>query len=81
MGWLRQHVGVVSQEPTLFSGTVEYNIGIGLDNVSHSDVVKAAKLANAHDFIQSLPEVGHFIIDVILTRLHVIKQDIVEQLE
>uniref|UniRef100_A0A5K3F7R6 ABC transporter domain-containing protein n=1 Tax=Mesocestoides corti TaxID=53468 RepID=A0A5K3F7R6_MESCO len=56
LGWLRKHVGVVSQEPVLFSGSVEHNIKSGLTNATTKEVVEAAKLANAHEFIKHLPE-------------------------
>ena len=49
---------VVSQEPVLFDCSIEENITYGLVNVDHDDVVAAAKAANIHDFICSLPEVG-----------------------
>jgi ABC-type multidrug transport system fused ATPase/permease subunit len=53
--WLRSQVAMVNQEPVLMSGTFEENIrlGIGLDNAActHEDVVAAAKIARAHDFI------------------------------
>ncbi|KAG9453048.1 hypothetical protein H6P81_005952 [Aristolochia fimbriata] len=53
-----QLVSIVNQEPVLFSVSVGENIAYGLpdDNVSKEDVVKAAKAANAHDFIISLPQ-------------------------
>jgi ATP-binding cassette, subfamily B, bacterial MsbA len=48
---LRQHMGVVTQESILFNDTIFNNIAFGMPNVHHNDVVKAAKVANAHDFI------------------------------
>jgi len=54
--WLRQQVGVVSQEPVLFASTVADNIRYGRPGASTEDVVAAAKAANAHDFIESFPE-------------------------
>lgn len=49
----------VTQEPVLFSLSVAENIAYGLpnDHVSKDDIIKAAKAANAHDFIISLPQV------------------------
>lgn len=49
----------IMQEPVLFSVSVGENIAYGLpdDDVSMDDVIKAAKAANAHDFILSLPQV------------------------
>jgi subfamily B ATP-binding cassette protein MsbA len=49
-------VGAVLQETILFNDTIETNISYGMKGVSHEDVVRAAKLANAHDFIMSQPE-------------------------
>ncbi|KAK9994410.1 hypothetical protein SO802_024113 [Lithocarpus litseifolius] len=55
--WARV-VSIVNQEPVLFSVSVGENIAYGLpdDNVSKDDVIKAAKAANAHEFIISLPQ-------------------------
>ncbi|CAK8532552.1 unnamed protein product [Lathyrus sativus] len=55
--WARV-VSIVNQEPVLFSVSVGENIAYGLpdDDVSKDDVIKAAKAANAHDFIISLPQ-------------------------
>ncbi|KFK29048.1 hypothetical protein AALP_AA7G081900 [Arabis alpina] len=51
-------VSIVNQEPVLFSLSVAENIAYGLpnDHVSKDDIIKAAKAANAHDFIISLPQ-------------------------
>ncbi len=48
---LRSMMGIVSQEAILFNDTIANNIIFGLENVSKSDLEKAAKLANAYDFI------------------------------
>ncbi|MDO5295084.1 MAG: ABC transporter ATP-binding protein [bacterium] len=53
---LRTQVGVVLQELLLFQGTVEENIRCGDTEASHADVVKAAQLANAEQFIEKMPE-------------------------
>ncbi len=53
---LRKSIGVVFQEPALFSGTVKENITYGLDKASENEVEAAAKAANAHDFIVKLPK-------------------------
>lgn len=51
----RERIGVVSQDPTLFSGTVHENIAYGLTNVSRQKVEEAARMANC-DFIWNLPQ-------------------------
>ncbi len=53
--WLRRQIGVVLQDSKLFSGTVEENIMIAMPNATHEDVVKAAKLAGADEFISQFP--------------------------
>lgn len=58
VNWLRSKIGVVNQEPILFSTTIKENIRFGKDNVTDEEIVEAAKNANAHDFIMSLPEVN-----------------------
>jgi ATP-binding cassette subfamily B protein len=52
---LRRHFGVVLQETTLFSGTVRDNIAFGRPSASLEEVVAAAKIAQAHGFISTLP--------------------------
>ncbi len=52
---LRHHIGLVPQQPTLFSGTVIDNIRYGSPDASDQDVFAAAKSAYAHDFIERLP--------------------------
>ena len=54
--WLRAQVGLVGQEPVLFNMTVADNIKYGRPDASAEAVVAAAKAANAHSFIQALPE-------------------------
>ncbi|KAK2157053.1 hypothetical protein NP493_1916g00030 [Ridgeia piscesae] len=54
--WLRKHIGVVYQEPELFNTTVAENIQYGGDGVSGDDIERAAREANAHDFIMALPK-------------------------
>ena len=53
--WLRRQIGVVLQDSKLFSGTVEENIRIACPNATHEDVVNAAKLAGADEFISKFP--------------------------
>lgn len=47
---------MVSQEPVLFQTTIEENIRYGRDGVTFEEIVKAGKMANAHDFITKLPK-------------------------
>ncbi|XP_022083016.1 multidrug resistance protein 1A-like isoform X3 [Acanthaster planci] len=54
--WLRQHTGVVSQEPILFGCSIEENIRYGRMDVTMEEIMTAAKEANAHDFISALPQ-------------------------
>lgn len=54
--WLRDHVAVVSQHPHLFDASVEQNIGYGAENVTREQIEQAAREANVHDFIMSLPQ-------------------------
>jgi subfamily B ATP-binding cassette protein MsbA len=51
---LRRLLGVVTQESILFNDTVFNNIAFGVENANEEDVIKAAKVANAHDFIMKL---------------------------
>ena len=53
---LRRLVGAVQQETLLFNDTIEENIRYGSPEATHEEVVAAAKLANAHDFIVAQPE-------------------------
>jgi ATP-binding cassette subfamily B protein len=53
---LRENIGIVQQDIFLFTGTIKENILYGKPNSEDSEVVKAAKNANIHDFIMSLPE-------------------------
>lgn len=54
--WLRQHIGIVSQEPVLFDTTIAENIRYGKDGVTQDQIESACKMANAHDFIARLPQ-------------------------
>ena len=53
--WLRRHIGLVSQEPVLFDTTIAENIRFGREDATLSDIEKAAREANVHDFIATLP--------------------------
>ncbi|CAF0957991.1 unnamed protein product [Didymodactylos carnosus] len=56
VAWLRTHIGIVSQEPVLFTGSIEDNIRFGKQDATDEEVIAAAKMANAHDFIMELPD-------------------------
>ncbi|MBL7923165.1 MAG: ATP-binding cassette domain-containing protein [Bacteroidia bacterium] len=56
---LRRLIGVVTQESILFNDTVFNNIAFGMDEAREEDVVHAARVANAHDFIMAMPEGYH----------------------
>jgi ATP-binding cassette subfamily B protein len=53
---LRRRIGVVLQEPFLFSGTIAENIGYGNPNASFEEIMQAAIAANAHNFIIAKPD-------------------------
>ena len=53
---LRKCISLVSQETYLFHGTVKENISYGSNNASFEDIVKASKIAEAHKFIEQLPD-------------------------
>ncbi|WJX13490.1 ABC transporter B member 11 [Trifolium repens] len=55
--WLRQQMGLVSQEPVLFNDTIRANIAYGKDgNATEAEIIAASELANAHRFISSLQQ-------------------------
>jgi ATP-binding cassette subfamily B protein len=53
---LRDQVGIVLQETTLFAATIEENIAFGRPTASHDEIVAAAQAAQAHDFIAAMPD-------------------------
>ncbi len=54
--WLRQQIGIVAQEPILFSTSIAENIRYGRLTATQEELEKAAQVANAHDFIVDFPE-------------------------
>uniref|UniRef100_M4DM09 ABC transporter domain-containing protein n=1 Tax=Brassica campestris TaxID=3711 RepID=M4DM09_BRACM len=57
LSWLRQHMGLVSQEPVLFNETIRSNIAYGkTGEATEEEIITAAKAANAHNFISTLPQ-------------------------
>jgi ATP-binding cassette subfamily B (MDR/TAP) protein 1 len=53
---LRKHIGLVSQEPALFAGTIRENIVYGTETADEEEIENAARSANAHGFISSLKD-------------------------
>jgi len=53
---LMQQIGIVTQETILFNDTVSANISYGSGSINMEDVIKAAKIANAHNFIMKMPQ-------------------------
>jgi ATP-binding cassette, subfamily B, bacterial MsbA len=56
---VRKLIGVVTQESILFNDSVFNNIAFGVDHATEEQVIEAAKIANAHDFISAMPEGYH----------------------
>ncbi len=54
--WLRNQIGIVSQEPALFNISIAENIGYGKEGATQEDIEAAAEAANAHDFIMTQPD-------------------------
>lgn len=54
--WLRQQIGLVSQEPALFACSIRENIAYGSPGANQEQIEEAAKKANAHNFIVSFPD-------------------------
>lgn len=52
---LREKIAYIPQETFLFSGSILENLSLGLDNATMDDVIEASKMAQAHEFINSLP--------------------------
>jgi ATP-binding cassette subfamily B protein len=53
---VRAAIGIVPQDTVLFNDTIEYNIAYGRPGATHEEIVAAARLAQIHDFVASLPE-------------------------
>ncbi|MBE6494731.1 MAG: ATP-binding cassette domain-containing protein [Methanosphaera stadtmanae] len=54
--WLRERIGIVNQEPSLFNISIKDNIRYSKEDATDEEIYEAAKMANIHDFIMSLPE-------------------------
>lgn len=55
--YLRETIGVVSQEPILFNTTIEENIRYGKENITEPQIWTALRKANAYDFVKAFPKV------------------------
>ncbi|PHU08872.1 ABC transporter B family member 9 [Capsicum chinense] len=55
--WIRQQIGLVSQEPILFATTIKENISYGKENATEEEINTAIEIANAANFIKKLPQV------------------------
>ena len=55
--WIREKIGLVSQEPVLFSSSIKDNIAYGKDEATYDEIRTASELANAFKFIDKLPQV------------------------
>lgn len=58
--WLRENIGIVSQEPVLFGVSIAENIRYGQSYCTQQDIIAAAMTANAHSFIIKLPKVDKY---------------------
>lgn len=57
LNWLRQQMGLVSQEPILFNETIRTNIAYGKHGaITEEEIIEATKASNAHNFISTLPQ-------------------------
>ena len=56
VGWLRDHIGIVGQEPVLFDCSIKENIKYAKPDATDEEISKACQEANAFDFIQKLPQ-------------------------
>lgn len=54
--FLRKNIGAVSQEPSLFTGTIEDNMKVGNMDADEQQIQNAAEMANAYSFISKLPD-------------------------
>jgi len=53
---LREQMGIIAQDSILFNGDIAENISLGIENPKMEEIINAAKIANAHDFIMEFPK-------------------------
>ncbi len=56
LGFLRENIGIVSQETYLFNGTIRENLLCAAENITEEQMIEACRAANIHDLIASLPD-------------------------
>ena len=56
VGWLRNHIGLVQQMPTLLPGSIEDNIRLGKSDATDAEIREACRVANAAEFIEAFPD-------------------------
>lgn len=66
--WIRMKIGLVSQEPVLFTSSIKDNIAYGKDGATMEEIIAATELANAAKFIDKLPKVHYQDIFISITR-------------
>lgn len=54
-GWLRERIGYVGQEPTIFCGSIRENVRVGNPNATDEEIFDALKKAKLEDFVRQLP--------------------------
>ena len=64
--WIRAKIGLVSQEPILFTASIKDNIAYGKDDATNEEIKSACELANAAKFINKLPQVPPYHIFILL---------------
>ena len=62
LGWIREQIGLVSQEPVLFSTTIKENMAYGKKGATIEEIKRAIELANAATFIDKMPQVFLFLV-------------------
>lgn len=72
--WLRNTIGVVSQEPVLFAATIEENLRMGNEMLTDHEMIQACIMANAHEFITKLPRVCCVIVSSIVIYYKIVSQ-------